>query len=245
MPKKRTSYNIGQTEPYKISRNAIENFIRCPRCSVLDRREGIAPPSGPPFTLNTAVDALFKIESDHYRELQQPLPIALEYGINLVPLQHEKIDDWRENFKGVRHHHPETNFLISGAVDDIWVDSNGTLTVIDYKSTSKNGRVEELGDAQYQHGYRRQLSIYTWLLRQNGFEVTDKAYWVYANGLKEATSFDATLKFDLTMIEYQTTTDFIEPTLLAFKQALDTETLPPAAADCEMCAFFEERKAND
>lgn len=82
-----------------------------------------------------------------------------EYKINAVPFQHEDIDDWRENFKGVQYLHTPTNLLISGAVDDIWVKPNGELIVADYKATSKNEEITAL-DQDWQDGYKRQSEIY-------------------------------------------------------------------------------------
>ena len=56
-----------------------------------------------PFTLNSAVDNLCKNEFDHYRAKQEPHPLFIEHGIDAVPYQHEKIDEWRTNFTGIRH----------------------------------------------------------------------------------------------------------------------------------------------
>jgi len=42
-------------------------------------------------------------------------------NIDAVPFQHEMIDEWRENFKGVQYLHEPTNLLITGAVDDLWM----------------------------------------------------------------------------------------------------------------------------
>jgi CRISPR/Cas system-associated exonuclease Cas4 (RecB family) len=50
MPYERSpAYRPGQTEPYKLSRSRIENFIRCPRCFWLAQRLKIDQPSTPPF----------------------------------------------------------------------------------------------------------------------------------------------------------------------------------------------------
>jgi len=37
-------------------------------------------------------------------------------------------------------------------------------------------------DAEWQDGYKRQMEIYQWLLRQNGLKVSDTGYFVYCNG---------------------------------------------------------------
>ena len=74
---------------------------------------------------------LLKNEFDHYRNLQTVPPILQAANINLVPFHHPSLNDWRENFIGVRTHHQATGLDIAGAVDDIWVDANKVLYVVD------------------------------------------------------------------------------------------------------------------
>ena len=78
----------------------------------------------PPFALNNAVDSLLKNEFDHYREIQKPHPIFEENGIDAVPFKHIKINDWRNNFKGVQFLHKKTNLKLSGSITDLWVDKD-------------------------------------------------------------------------------------------------------------------------
>jgi len=78
------------------------------------------------------------------------------------------------NFKGVQYLHKPSNFIVTGAVDDLWQDENGEIIVVDYKSTSKEAKVTL--DAEWQDGYKRQMEIYQWLLRQNGLKVSDTGY---------------------------------------------------------------------
>ena len=74
------------------------------------------------------------------------------------------MDEWRDSLRaGVRYLHEPTNFLVSGGVDDIWINPAGELHVVDYKATSKKGEVNI--DAPWQDGYKRQIEIYQWLLR--------------------------------------------------------------------------------
>lgn len=242
MASKKSLYQVGQTDTFKASRNTIEKFIRCPRCTVLEQRHGIKQPSSPPFTLNSAVDELFKHEFDIYRKAGEVHPLVEQYGLQLVPFAHEDMNEWRNNFKGIQFVHAETNLLLTGAVDDIWVDENGVLTVVDYKATSRAGEIIELGEGGFYESYRRQLSFYVWLLRQNGFKVSDTGYWVYANGIKTKARFDNTLTFKTTMISYETETSWIEPTLRDFKIALEAPGLPEAGEECDHCKYVAQRE---
>ena len=128
------------TKQFKVSRSSIELFVECPCCFYLNNRLGIRRPSGPPFNINKAVDTLLKKEFDIHRTGKTSHPLMIKYGIDAVPFQHELMDQWRENFKGVQYLHEPTNLLITGAVDDIWVNPSGELIVVDYKATSKMPR---------------------------------------------------------------------------------------------------------
>ena len=87
---------------HKISRSAVEQHLNCQRCFYLAYVHKIRPHSLP-FTLNSAVDNLCKNEFDHYRAKAEPHPLFIEHGIDAVPFAHEKMDEWRSNFKGVRY----------------------------------------------------------------------------------------------------------------------------------------------
>jgi len=222
----------------KISRSGIENFIRCRRCFWLDAVKKIKPPYGPAFTLNIAVDHLLKNEFDHYRNLQAVPPILIAENINLVPFQHPSLDEWRENFVGVRAFHQASGLNITGAVDDIWVDNDNNLYVVDYKATSKEDDVSiETG---WGPAYKRQVEVYQWLLRQNGFKVSNTGYFVYTNGLKGDAHFNNRLDFTTRVIPYEGSTAWIEPVLLEIKDLLKAEIVPSAAKDCKQCEYLEK-----
>jgi CRISPR/Cas system-associated exonuclease Cas4 (RecB family) len=212
--------------------------MNCPRCFYIDRRLGVGQVPGFPFTLNSAVDALLKKEFDKFRALGKPHPLMKKNKIDAVPFMHEKIDEWRMNFKGVTALHKPTNLLIKGAVDDVWVRPNGELIVADYKATAKAEEIKAL-DKEWQIGYKRQAEVYQWLLRQNGFRVSDTAYFVYANGDTERGEFDDKLVFDTRVIPYKGDASWVEPTLKKIKKCLDSDKVPESGADCDYCAYRE------
>ena len=113
--------NAFQIQERKLSRSKLELFTQCPRCFYLDRRLGVGRVGFPAFTLNSATDTLLKKEFDIHRADQTPHRLMAANNIDAVPFQHEMIDEWRENFKGVQYLHEPTNLLITGAVDDLWM----------------------------------------------------------------------------------------------------------------------------
>lgn len=223
------------SEPFEISRTKLELFLNCPRCFYLDRKIGISRPSFPAFTLNSAVDALLKKEFDVHRLKGETHPLMKNYGIDLIPFQHEKMEEWRHNFTGVRFLHKPTNFLVFGAIDDIWVDKAGALFVVDYKSTSIEATVTLEGI--YKEVYKRQVEIYQWLLRKNGFDVSDIAYFVYANGRKDLKAFDAKLEFNISILAYHGNSDWVEQVVIDSRRCLEQSNLPEPEYDCEYCNY--------
>lgn len=225
-------------EMQNISRSKIDLFIQCPRCFWLDVARGVKRPSGPPFTLNVAVDELLKKEFDLLRVSGEAHPLMREYGIDAVVYRNDKMDEWRNNFKGVRFHHEPTDLLVFGAVDDIWISPDKRLHVVDYKATAKRGEIE-LTDEGFHKSYKRQIEVYQWLLRQNDFNVSDTGYFVYVNGRKDREKFDGKLEFNAKIISYTGSDSWVEPELEQIKRCLDSAEAPHASTACEFCGYRE------
>ena len=232
-------YKPGQKEAFKVSRSKIEDFINCPRCFWLDRRLKITKPDTPPFQINKAVDELYKKEFDIYRKNKEPHPLMIEYKIDAIPYEHDELDNWRENFYGVQYLDITTNLLIFGAVDDIWVNKKGELIVVDYKATAKKSEVSL--DAPWQISYKRQMEVYQWLLRKNGFKVSDKGYFVYTNGRLDLDGFYDKVEFRTKVIEYIGDDKWINPTIKKLKACLELEEMPKTGDECQYCAYAKSR----
>ena len=237
-PTRKADYNYSGSK-WTLSRSKIDLFLECARCFWVDNKLGVARPPGFPFNLNSAVDALLKKELDAHRALGTQYPLAAKYGLNAIPLADARMDEWRDALKrGIRYNHPATGLLVRGAVDDIWVGPDGKLIVIDYKATSKDAKIESL-DEDWHRGYKRQLEVYQWLLRQNGFDVSDTGYWVYANATRDREAFDGRLDFELTLVPYTGSTDWVDGVLMNIKKCLDGDAIPPAAEECDYCRYRE------
>jgi CRISPR/Cas system-associated exonuclease Cas4 (RecB family) len=241
--KRDTRYTPGQTKPYVISRSKIELFTQCKRCFWLEALQGIKRPSSPPFQINKAIDELFKKEFDTYREKKQPHPIMVQNNVSAIPFAHKEVDMWRDTFKGIRATHEPTNLEIFGGIDDVWIDTNKELIVVDYKATAKAKEVTL--DADWQQSYKRQLEVYQWLLRQNGFKVSNTGYFVYANALFNGNEFNDTLTFTTKLIAHEGSDSWIEPTLHVLRACLDGPIPEVGDAimggECEFCAYARSR----
>ena len=93
--------------------------------------------------------------------------------------------------KGIQYHHKPTTFIISGGIDDVWINPQGELHIVDYKATSKKGEVSL--DADWQISYKWQMEIYQWLFRRNNFKVSLIGYFIYCNGKTDREAFDKKL----------------------------------------------------
>lgn len=235
-------YKPGQKMPFKVSRSKIELFMQCPRCFWLDVRLKITRPSSPPFNINKTIDELFKKEFDKYRAEKKPHPLMVEFKVDAIPYEHEQLDIWRETFVGITTLHEPTNLHVFGGVDDIWVGGDGKLIVVDYKATSKDKEVSI--DSDWQISYKRQIEVYQWLLRHNGFEVSDTGYFVYANGRVDLDGFNDRVEFKTKIIPYTGNADWIDETLIKMKKCMDGDI--PAVGNSAMggpCEFCEYAKA--
>lgn len=232
----RNNYDPNSSEPFRISRSKIDLFIECPRCFYMDRRLGIGRPPGFPFNLNSAVDTLLKKEFDIHRAGKSAHPLMKAYGVDAVPFDDPRMDEWRDALRrGITHLHTPTNFMVTGGVDDVWVNPAGELIIVDYKATSKESEVTI--DAPWQDGYKRQMEVYQWLFRKNGFKVSSRGYFVYCNGKTDREAFDGKLEFDIVLLPYDGKDDWVDGTLMEAKKILDGEIMPEAGNDCDYCLY--------
>lgn len=237
-PNRSAEWNYGGAK-WKLSRSKIDLFIECPRCFYIDNKLGTKRPSIPSFNLNIAVDELFKKEFDVHRSNATAHPIMEEYKIDAVPFTHPDLDSWRDPFVGIMYHDPATDLLVSGGVDDIWQKPDGSLIVVDYKATSKDGTIVTLDDSSWGAQYQRQIGVYQWLLEKNGFTVDPTGYFVYANASKTEPHFNNQLIFETTLVPCQGDTSWIDAKLVEIKACLDQPSFPPSGRECEYCTYRE------
>ncbi len=231
----RNLYNPKSISSFRISRSKIDLYINCPRCFYLDARLGISQPPSYPFSLNSAVDKLLKKEFDIHRAKNQAHPLMEKYRIDAVPYRNENLNMWRDPFKGIVYLHEETNLLITGGIDDVWINPFGELHIVDYKATAK---AEEVNlDADWQIGYKRQMEIYQWLFHKNGFKVSNTGYFVYCNGDADREAFDGKLEFRVNILTYNGNHDWVDDVISDIKKCLTSDKIPKSSAECDYCKY--------
>jgi len=244
MARTSTLFDLSSTAPFVMSRSKLDMYCECPRCAYLDMRLGVKRPSMPSFTLNNAVDELLKREFDIHRAKGTKHPLVEKYGLDAVPLADERMEEWRDALRrGIKYHHEPTNITLRGGIDDVWVNPDGELIIVDYKATSK--KIGPSSEDDLYDAYKRQLEIYQWLFRRNGFKVHPAAYFVYVNGKSDAKAFDAKLEFDIELIPYIGSDAWVEPALHDFKAMLMSDEIPNIGTSfgggpCEYCTYREK-----
>jgi hypothetical protein len=232
-------YCKGSEYPFNISRSKIDLFLECPQCFYLDRKLGVARPDMPGWPLNSAVDQLLKNEFDLLRQNGQSHKLMDEYKINAIPFSHPDLKIWRDDVRkyvGASFFHKETNLNICGIIDDVWIDrKTKELYIVDYKATSTTRKIS-LED-EYKQGYKRQVEVYQWIFRKMGHSVSDTAYFVYANAMKDRGEFDGKLEFEVSIIPHAGDTSWIEPAILKIKECLDLEEIPDMNPNCKYCNY--------
>jgi len=168
----------------------------------------------------------------------------LDHHVQAIPYHHADLDKWRHNFTGVEALHEPTNLHVFGAIDDVWVNDAGELIVVDYKATAKQADVSI--DSAWQISYKRQMEVYQWLLRQNGFDVSDTGYFVYTNARFDRDGFNDKVEFKTKLIPYVGNDAWIEPTLEKMKACMEKEDMPPVGdaamgGPCEFCSYARTR----
>lgn len=229
----------------KLSRTGIEQHIRCPRCFYLQRKLKLKQPESIPLTLAVAVDALLKNEFDAVRETGASHPLWQLENLNVRAFQHENIDLWRSNFRGVRIKH-ESGAEIYGAVDDIWENlDTHELHIVDYKSTSKQGDPDL--NSGFGEGYKRQMELYQWLFRMAGFKVSPIGYFLYVNGSKQGGFYreeiEGFMSFKTTLIPYTGNDDWVASAVDSAILCYQSDQMPVSGSDCDSCRYFAERYA--
>lgn len=232
----RNLYDKNSKDIFRLSRSKIDLFINCPRCFYLDRKLGVAQPPGFPFSLNSAVDKLLKKEFDIHRANGTAHPLMKHYKVDAIPMAHEKLDEWQDSLHGgITFQIDHTNVVITGGIDDLWVNPKKELIIVDYKATAKEEEVTL--DADWQIGYKRQMEIYQWLFRKNKFKVSKTGYFVYCNGNTDKEAFDSKLEFEIKILPYEGDDGWVEGVIFDAIECLKSSKLPESGNDCDFCKY--------
>lgn len=165
----------------------------------------------------------------------------IKNNLECIPYENENLSTWRNAFKGIQWRDEKTNFLFFGGIDDIWINKEDELHIVDYKATAKKTFKPNF-DTGWEVCYKRQLEIYQWLFKKNGFKVSDIGYIIYANGKSDERDFGGNLKFEEHLFPLVCNTDWIDKIIQEIYECLNSDNLPKSGGGwngegCEQCSY--------
>ena len=137
-------------------------------------------------------------------------------------------------------YNPDYAFEFRISLDDIMIDENDKLVVIDFKATAKKADILSYNDV-YNNGesYKRQLEIYSWLLKKNNFDVSDTGYLMYYNGDASKPHLGREMHFRRTLVPFKLDTEWISPLIQDMYDCLQLEETPDYNPDCPDCIYLK------
>ncbi len=150
--------------------------------------------------------------------------VANNIPAKLFPNQ-KLLNEWRNNFEGIRYYDAELDATLFGAVDDVLEFTEGKLAPLDYKSTGS--KVPTIYDR-----FQLQMDIYTFLLEKQGYKTVRKGCLAFYIVDKE-NGFDGKLPFRKEIHMIDTDPSYVQG---VFKEAVELlrKDAPPAHnPDCQ------------
>ena len=230
---KKNLYIKDNLSPFKISRTKVDLFFDCQRCFYLDQRLGIKRPHGTPLVINNLIVNKFKKSINKLRESKSIIPSSEQLESDgFIPFLDESLSNWIDPFKGIFTYYKETNFKIHANLDDVWINNNRCFPVI-IKSIARNEKeIEE----NIWHGYTRQLSLLSFLLKNNNLEIGEFGIIVMINATDEKGCNDS-LKLNFFLFKRSIDLSWIEPTFQNIKNLLDSDEFPQISNNCKFCNY--------
>ncbi len=221
----------------KISRANLQLMKECPRCFWLYKHKGIGRPQGYPYTLSIAVDQLLKHEFDEYREKGEMHPVLAGYnGLGEAKLfaDQAQLQKWRNNFEGLKYHDESLDATLFGAVDDMLEFADGSLAVIDYKSSGAK-------EISVYDDYKMQMDVYTYILEQLGYKTARKGYFVFFQ-VDKSDGFRGRLPFRGEIRDVDADPSYIYNLFAKAVTLARSDNPPPSHAECQYCMYAEHHK---
>lgn len=199
----------------------------------MDQHHKISRPKGFPYTLSSAVDFLVKQEFDKYRRAGTLPPVLARHSLKAKLYNGPQLAQWRENFKGIQHFDEDLNAMLYGAVDDILEFEDGSLAVIDYKSSGSR-------EIRIYDDYQKQMEVYSYLLDKNGFQSYPEAFFVFYQVDKTGGGFNNALPFieqlKSVKVNKSWVGDFFEQAVMVARR----DTPPDLETPCEHCIYVQK-----
>ena len=144
-----------------------------------------------------------------------------------------QLQKWRNNFEGLKYHDEGLDATLFGAVDDMLEFNDGSLAVIDYKSSGAK-------EISVYDDYQMQMDTYTYILEQLGHKTSGKAYFVFFQ-VDKTDGFRGRLPFRGQIRAVATDPTYIYDLFAEAVRLARSETPPPSHTECQYCTWAEHR----
>lgn len=157
----------------KLSPSTISLFLECPRCFWMQFNAGIKRPATIFPSLPAGMDSVLKKHFDRHRH-DHSLPEELDGKFDGRLFDDgAKLEIWRSSYQGLRYRDENTGAVLMGALDDLFVTSDGKYAPLDFKTRGSPRKNDT--HSYYQH----QMDIYSFLLEKNSLPPADFAILVF------------------------------------------------------------------
>lgn len=216
----------------KLSPSSIRLFLDCPRCFWLQINKKIRRPSGGFPTLPSGMDKILKEHFDSHRSSNtSPEELDWKFEGHLFK-DIEKLNEWRNNFKGLRFRDEETGAVLMGALDDLFVTKDGKYAPLDFKTRGYPRK-----DDTHEH-YQHQMDIYSFLLQKNGLPPAGFAILIFYHPIGVNKSHDVV--FDPDPIKVKTDPERGERIFRDAVKCLEDD-IPESDKQCEFCRWLKQQ----
>lgn len=157
----------------RLSPSSLSIFLDCPRCFWRHMNLGIRRPSGIFPSLPGGMDRVLKDHFDRHRaEGTYPEELEGKFKGRLFD-DMERLRVWRNNFRGLRYIDKKSGAMLMGALDDLFVTSDGKYAPLDFKTRGAPRKTDT-----HEH-YQNQMDIYSFLLQENGMKPAEFAILIF------------------------------------------------------------------
>jgi hypothetical protein len=174
-----------------LSPTTIGLFADCPHCFWVHFNEGKRRPAGIFPSLPSGMDKILKEHFDRHRQ-SRTLPPEMQgkAGGRLFP-DLERLEEWRDSYRGLRWRDPESGATLMGAIDDLYETSDRRLAPLDFKT---RGYPRKENTHVY---YTSQMNLYSLLLEKNGLRPADFAILIFYHPVRVDGSHNVEFRPDL------------------------------------------------
>lgn len=217
----------------QLSRAQLQLFTDCPRCFWLVNRHGVKQPKGYPLALNIAMDQLLKAEFDEFRAAGTLHPLLAQNRIDAKLFSDtEKLNEWRNNFRGLRWADAKSGHTLYGAVDDVLEFPDDALAILDYKSSGAK-------EAHIYDSYQLQIDVYTFLLQRLGYRTAPQAYFAFFMAVK-SDGFKGRLPFRAELVAVTPQPERVHKLFKDAVATVQSDQEPASGAACDVCRWDGE-----